>query len=431
MDEKNNKKIEKKEEQQPQNKTRRGRKPKREASDEQTKNVKEETKASEEEKTPTLETSLLLLKEIGYKRVSNKTFINENDLNAFLNQDFSNINKTKAFGFIKILEREYPVDLSELKAAYIEYHRGHKRKEKESSFVHAVQTDEKNWKKYLLWGVASLVGASLLWFLLSQSRSDSKESVVNSQTISPDINSNIVKKATQNISALDQNDTKEKAEDENVLRFDESVKEEPKQSKAQETNKSDSVKIGLEDDLDLDTMVKQMIKENNITIAAQTQEQNSVEDNSTKEKTLQTSSEKVKEEKKVLAQPVKKEIKEKKISKPKHQVKPKTKVSKIDFAKQKAILKSKLYIQPLKKTWVGVIYLDDYTKKDFLVKSVFKLNSTRPQLIVVGHKYFEIYNQGYSYRFRGNGPIRFIYKDGDIMQINRNEFLTYSKGVNW
>ncbi len=428
MDENNNKKIEQKDNQSP-NKTRRGRKPKRESSDEEIKSLNEQTQEKEQEK-PTLEKSLLLLKEIGYKKISNKTFINEKDLNSFLNQDFSNINKTKALGFIQILQREYPVDLSELKSAYLEYYRGHKTKEKESSFVHVVHTHEKDWKKYLLWAGLFLVTVFSIWFLASKDRSISENLSVKDQISSPDINSNIVKKAEQNIIAFEQNTTvSNKADeadeaDEEVLRVDKSLNQPTQETKTEDTNSS--VKIGLEDDLDLDTIVKQMIKENNITIASEEKE----EDNLTKEKVLPASQQTLKETKKVLNEP-KKEIKVQKKTKPKPKVAIKPKKSKITTAKQKAIIKSKLYIQPLKKTWIGIIYLDDYTKKDFLVKSVFKLNSSRPQLIVVGHKFFEIYNQGYSYRFRGNGPVRFIYKDGDIMQINRNEFLTYSKGVNW
>jgi hypothetical protein len=97
----------------------------------------------------------------------------------------------------------------------------------------------------------------------------------------------------------------------------------------------------------------------------------------------------------------------------------------------KSVAKSKLYIVPAKKSWVGVIYLDDYTKKDYLIRKRLNLNPARPQLIVVGQKEFEIFNNGYSYRFRGKGPVRFVYKNGDIMEINNREFKRLSKGAAW
>jgi len=61
------------------------------------------------------------LKNIGIKEVSNRTFIHEAELEKFLNSEFDGINKTKAMGFIQILEREYNIDLGDLKSRYILY----------------------------------------------------------------------------------------------------------------------------------------------------------------------------------------------------------------------------------------------------------------------------------------------------------------------
>ncbi len=383
-----------------------------------------ESESSPKDGANTLKEAVNFFEEVGYKKVSNKTFINEEDLRAFLNQDFTNINKTKALGFIKILEREYPVDLSELRTLYINYIHDNHNNDHKTLFVHSEEKDENIWKKYLLWVLIPIVGVIAVWYLFLQSGSDdAKSSAVQSKVIVHDINSDVIKKAEQNIVAYDQNKTKEKEIDNDILRVDGSTEQEKNITATDDFDSN--VTMDRDDDLDLDSIVKQMIIENNISV----ENENTVQNNTTK-KTDVIEAEMPPLPKKVST-PISKKVHKsvKKQSKSKQHIV--SNVSKQISAKKETITKSKLYIEPLKKTWIGIIYLDDFTKKDFLVKSVFKLNSSRPQLIVVGHKFFEIYNNGYSYRFRGNGPIRFIYKDGDIMQINKKEFLTYSKGVNW
>ncbi len=397
--------------------TRRGRKPKAAAqtvkkSEEKKENI--ENEESLQQKNSTLEESVSYLKKIGLKKVSNKTFINEEDLGSFLEGDFTNINKTKALGFIKILEREYPVNLQELRQAYISYYQQNRQKRKERLVVEAQSEKDDVWKKYLLWLlplVLLVLGA--LFFIFSGNDSLS-ELETDEKVILHDSNSEIIQEATKNLAKLEENRSLEKSIAANEKSSGNLV------SGTQATNETD-------DDLDLDAMVKQMVKEYNLSVESSLA---AIEDeaNLSQKKDLQEKKDAdVSEQKIVPVKTVQKSLSEKNASQKKDEsVKNPKRVS-----SEKSKTKNKLYIKPVKKCWLGIIYLDNFTKKDFLIKSSFKFDTTRPQLIVVGHKYFEIFNNGYSYRFRGQGPIRFIYKNGNIMQINKKEFLVYSKGVNW
>jgi hypothetical protein len=51
-----------------------------------------------------------------------KTNIAEKNIEAIMNSEFDKIRKTNAIGFISIIEREYNVDLSELKKQALEYY---------------------------------------------------------------------------------------------------------------------------------------------------------------------------------------------------------------------------------------------------------------------------------------------------------------------
>jgi hypothetical protein len=388
-------------------------------------NVEEQDSSKKEEMT--LQDSIAYLHEVGIKKVSNKTFINEADLIAFLEEDFTNINKTRALGFIQILEREYPVKLDELKKAYLSYHQQSRKKEKQEFFVQPKIEKDTEWKKYLLWVTPVIALALLGWYFSTQEKSELSNLESEQEVISSDVNTDIVVEAEKNLTKYQNAQKKLSASEEviNSARVSPLNRGEIATPDSNEGVDQNSVAMPKNDDLDLDKMVKQMVIEYNLTLDAN---ESVVEKNQTKasDNTSEVIVSSVPPVKKVSTKStVKNTPKEsrKKVTKKKN-TKNKTKVS------QEAV-NSKLYIVPHKKSWVGIIYLDDFSKKDFLIRKTLRLNSTRPQLIVVGQKEFEIFNNGYSYRFRGKGPVRFIYKDGDIMEITNREFRKYSKGTTW
>jgi len=306
----------------------------------------------------------------GYKKLSAKTFISDVDLERFLNKDFQNINKTRALGFIQILEREYDVDLSELKQAYLEHEHTHKPKAPDTLFVETPIKEEKVWKKYIPYIAALLVVGGLAFYLFKPNN----DVVENQELLTQQIeeNKSIIDKAQKNLEKFEENKSRVVAS--GTL----------ESSLQDETNRSlIASNVSNDDDLDLDKVVLEMMKERNI----------SVEDKNTSPDENETMAKVQEQSKSIKPVPVKNDIK-----------KPKT--------KKKKATKGKLYIEPTRKAWVGVIYLDNFTKKDFLI-------------------HFKIYNKDYSVKFTGRGPVRFIYKDGELMEINKKEFVRTSAGVAW
>ncbi len=339
----------------------------------------------------------------GYKNLSSKTFISDRDLEQFLNKDFTNINKTRALGFIQILEREYDVDLSELKVAYLEHVNLHKPRKPETLFTEIPNDTEPTWKRYLPLLAGALAVFGLAFYLF-------RPSVESIQTPEPVIeqieeNKSVIDEAQKNIEKLELNKSRASV-------LEKSLEKEQNVSSA-----------SVNDDLDLDKVVLQMMQDRNLS----SRESNvSIDINSTKKST-------------------KKEDNQFKIAKPEaKKVKKSDKLANMPLAKTIPVKKSKpatkntkatsvggLFISPTQKAWVGIIYLDNFTKKDFLIRNKLPLDANRDQLIVIGHGNFKIYNKTYSVKFRGKGPVRFIYKDGELMEISKKEFKRSSAGVAW
>jgi len=68
-----------------------------------------------------------LIEQQGIESVSSKTNISTINLNYLVNEDFENLNRVKALGFLLILEREYPdIDINDLRQNIKLYYEEHK-----------------------------------------------------------------------------------------------------------------------------------------------------------------------------------------------------------------------------------------------------------------------------------------------------------------
>ena len=66
-----------------------------------------------DKKESILEKELKKLEKIGVREISKATHIQEEHIESILNQNYENLLDCNANGFVKILERDYGVDLSE------------------------------------------------------------------------------------------------------------------------------------------------------------------------------------------------------------------------------------------------------------------------------------------------------------------------------
>jgi len=89
------------------------------------------------------------LKEIGLKKVSDETHIEQKYLQYMVDCDFEKLNRINTLGFVKILSRAYEVDLSAWSEAFEEYWaQTHKDDEDKGLFI--VVDDKKQSRKLLI-----------------------------------------------------------------------------------------------------------------------------------------------------------------------------------------------------------------------------------------------------------------------------------------
>ncbi len=141
--------------------------------------------------------NIKVLEEIGLKRVCEETHIEQKYLKYMVDCDFDKLDHINTQGFIKILSREYKLDLSEWTEEFEEYWIEN-RQDKEDDGLFIVVDDKKSSKKFLffLLSVILIATASVL-FSIFQNKIDisnyvSSDEVVYEQTT-------LVKEAQQSL----------------------------------------------------------------------------------------------------------------------------------------------------------------------------------------------------------------------------------------
>ncbi len=324
------------------------------------------------------------LKEIGLKEVSNKTFITEANLTALFDKEFSKINKTKALGFIQILEREFGVDLEALKEEYRQFDNSIKKSSKnEIPTVEKEPFELEKIKKMLIYLILAAAVVFALYALSSRSSDDTSIVPVDLNVVKNDV---VTNQAEESLLAIDENYEKE-------------------------TNQSDEI--------DLNKVVKEMFHE---TDQNQSDILNDTNDTNESNSSLAVTEENITAalapavEENISLPQTKKELK--------NIVKPKP-----EMAKNKN--KRGLYIVPVKKAWVGVIFLDTMKKKDFLIRKTLMLDESKDQIILVGHRNFKIFNKRLEQGFKSKKMVRFLYKDGDLREISKKEYVKLRGTTKW
>ncbi len=115
------------------------------------------------------------LKEIGAQKIHEKTHISRAHVQAVLHESFDDLNKIHFLGFISILEREYDVDLADLKAKGLAYFNDSRNKP--ASFNSAVfsQKKKKSSNFFLYVILAILLFGAFLYFELMPSMNDNSQ----------------------------------------------------------------------------------------------------------------------------------------------------------------------------------------------------------------------------------------------------------------
>ncbi|WP_281951515.1 hypothetical protein [Nitrosophilus kaiyonis] len=269
------------------------------------------------------------LKEKDIEEIYHKTYIARKYIKALLDKDFSKFDRLKALGFVKIIEREFNYDLSDLKKEIDEYFAKKsliKPKDEDQNLETINETDnnKKENKKYLILIILIIILIALFFIIFNGKKETKKEKVENKQKVK-----------------------KEK--------FFSNEKNES-ETKTQSIQESES--------------------EENVTISDE------------------------------VNKTVSKEI------------------------KTEAILPT-IAIIPKQKVWIGIIYLDDYSRKNYITSFPIELNSSRDQLIVTGHGNIKIDIDGNITDYNSKGKLRFLYRAGELEKIDKETFIRFNRGKNW
>jgi len=112
------------------------------------------------------------LEKIGLKRVCDETHIEQKYLKYMVENDYDKLDHINTLGFVKILSREYRLDLSAWTEAFEEYWIEN-RQEKEDGGLFIVVDDEKKSKKLLIFVLLILLGSTFsILFSLFQDKID-------------------------------------------------------------------------------------------------------------------------------------------------------------------------------------------------------------------------------------------------------------------
>ncbi|WP_200762732.1 hypothetical protein [Nitrosophilus alvini] len=286
------------------------------------------------------------LKKIGIEEIHKRTYIAHRHIESLLEGDFSKFDKVQALGFVKIIEREFDVDLNEL------------RNDIKSRFSEGA--DEVKSRKVL----------------------EKKEKLsANKKPTFPFIAAVLIVLLAASVFLFYQNDVSDsveskKTEEEILLQKSEEISD-----KKEFSEKS------------LQEMISQEKKE-----IEKNTEKLSSKDNFEKNDTLLPAAES-------------------------------EKILKKETAEEK---KRRFYaIEPKQKVWVGIIYLDNFKKKQLTTKEPVELNASRDQLIVTGHGMIRVLGDSNITDIKSKDKKYFLIQKGILKEIDKEEFKSFNRGRNW
>lgn len=129
-----------------------------------------------------MEENLQILKEIGAQKIHKDTHISREYVQALIHGSYDGLNAVQFNGFISILEREYSVDLSELKRKGKEHFGGEDSASESSKKVFVTPQKQKNNSPMYIWAGIILFAAVLYYsFVYLSSMANVDQTIDNTQ----------------------------------------------------------------------------------------------------------------------------------------------------------------------------------------------------------------------------------------------------------
>ena len=127
-----------------------------------------------------MDDGLKLLREIGAQTIHNETHISREYVQAIIHESFDGLSSVQFIGFVSILEREYNVDLSELKSKGRAHFNEEENKSEEPKKIFMIpKTEKSNTSKYIFLVLGVILGLLYYIFVYQSSVSPDVESLDN------------------------------------------------------------------------------------------------------------------------------------------------------------------------------------------------------------------------------------------------------------
>jgi hypothetical protein len=134
------------------------------------------------------------LQEIGIQKISEQTHISKQHIEALIQENFKALNKVQFLGFISIIERDYGINLSELRAKGLNFY-GESEAVKPASVFIEKKSKKSSKALYIL--VAFVIFIAAIYYS------------IDSDKVNKDVNATQVETVTQEIEALVENNISE------------------------------------------------------------------------------------------------------------------------------------------------------------------------------------------------------------------------------
>ena len=316
--------------------------------------------------------NIKVLEEIGLKRVSNETHIEQKYIKYMVDGDFEKLNRINALGFVKILSQAYKLDLSGWSEAFEEYWvENHKDDEDKGLFI--VVDDKSGSKKLLVFILLIIVIATFgMLFSLFQDKINLGDYINKNKTSFEQ--PSIVEDTQKTLDEMN-----------NSMASQEVVS----QSQAQEDTNQTQIEISSD-----------VVPSNEVQVQpiSSTMDKNATE---LKKEVVAGDNN--------LTQATKQIVTE--------QVSPQ--------------FENEAIITPNTKLWIGLIYLDNKKRRSFLGDGNFSIDTSRDQIITTGHGNLNLTQNGKTIEFHKQLPMRFLVKDKNITQISLSRFKELNEGQSW
>ena len=407
-----------------------------------------------------------LVKEYSLRTVADKTNISANTLKKLQNREWEKLQKTQVLGFLNIIEREYNLDLHELKEDASAYFKEHKAAQSNNPIdivgVANIKSDSK-----IISGLVTLVTLALVayatWFYLSEHKKSSEQNSTmesssqhskgmfeetlssvksilgiqsniskSSNVVTTDINSSVREKKSResNVSAVTNRantltqvtQSKESIDSQSV---ESAIKEESNTTEqpADENKKFNIVlpEVSQTQEANNSTEV-QAIQENteaNKTVTTETENSNEQnidnEENSSQEE-LKSTDTITDENSSIIVEPdATEERSDKNITVP-----PEASLSKVT-------------IKPLsKRLWIGIYDLQRKKRLNKFITKEIELPINGEFAIITGHNRLQITPEGgEALKFRKKGRVYLIISKNGIKEIDRAEYKRVTNNQAW